>query len=118
MAVTIEQALATLRARAARAQADREAVAERIREQLSTAIEDLLPNGTDAWLIGSLAWGGFGERSDVDVVLRGCSSKAACRVEVALTTALRVAVEVLRFEELPATFRQRIEREGVRLHGK
>ncbi len=118
MAVTIEQALATLRARAAKAQAGREVVAARTREQLAIAIEDLLPDDADAWLIGSLAWGGFGEHSDIDVVLRGCSAKTACRVEVALTTALRVAVEVLRFEELPAEFRERVEREGVRLHGK
>lgn len=117
MAVTVEQALATLRARAAKAEALREAAAAEVRERLATCIAPLLADADSAWLIGSLAWGGFGQHSDVDLVLRGCSPRDACRMEVALTSALRVPVEVLRLEELPASFRERIEREGIRLHG-
>lgn len=41
-----------------------------------------------AWLIGSLAWGTFGVRSDVDI---------------------------LRIEDLPESFRQRIVAEGIEL---
>jgi hypothetical protein len=46
-----------------------------------------------------------------------CSPRQACRIELLLTEALRAPVEVLRFEELPASFRNRIEREGAWIRG-
>ena len=42
-----------------------------------------LPAGTRAWLVGSLAWGGFGERSEVDLVLDGVSGPLATAIEIA-----------------------------------
>jgi predicted nucleotidyltransferase len=69
-------------------------------------------------LIGSLAWGGFGELSDVDVVLKGARAEQASRLEVLLTRILRLPVEVLRLEELPQSFRARVVQEGTRLHGR
>ena len=77
-----------------------------------------LPPRTEAWLIGSLAWGGFGEHSDIDVVVRGLAPPAATRLELALLRAVAWAVEVLRFEELPVSFGERILREGIVLHGR
>ena len=71
-----------------------------------------------AWLIGSLAWGGSGERSDVDIVLGGASREEAATLELELATPLRLPVDVLCLEELPASFRARVEQEGVRLDGR
>lgn len=78
----------------------------------------LIGPGIDAWLIGSLAWGGFGERSDIDVVLRGATPEQACRLEVLLTHDLRLPVDMLRLEELPDSFRERVVNQGVLLHGR
>ena len=118
MTVTTEQTLATLRKRAAAARAAREAVAADVRSRVVEHMTAQLPPGTSAWLIGSLAWGGFGERSDIDVVLQGASPEQACRLEVDLTRALRLPVDMLRFEELPDSFRERVVQQGIRLDGR
>ena len=68
-----------------------------------------------AWLIGSLAWGGFGERSDVDVVARGVDPARVGAVWADLVDTLDVPVDLLRFEDLPEAFRQRVLTEGKRL---
>ena len=68
-----------------------------------------------AWLIGSLAWGGFGRRSDIDVVVRGAAPGRAGELWAALTDALGVPIDVLRLESLPEAFRRRVLAEGVRL---
>ncbi len=78
----------------------------------------LLPEGGQAWLIGSLAWGGFGERSDIDLVTRGVSGPDATRIEDAITRSTGVGVDLLELEALPPGFRQRVEREGIPLHGR
>lgn len=117
MTVSVEQTVATLRARASARRAAQEAHAKTVRDRLLHCLGSHLPAGSRAWLIGSLAWGGFGEHSDVDLVLHGADSEFASRLEMLLTRELDVPVEVLRFEDLPATFRQRIEREGVACHG-
>jgi predicted nucleotidyltransferase len=49
----------------------REERAARIRVELEAQLKALLPAGARAWLIGSLAWGGFGAYSDVDLVVSG-----------------------------------------------
>ncbi len=118
MTVSVGQTIATLRARAERIRAAHATQAATLRERLATAIATLLPSHAKAWLIGSLAWGGFGERSDVDVVVRGLTPQAATRLDLALLRALEWTVEVLRFEELPDSFRERILREGIALHGR
>lgn len=68
-----------------------------------------------AWLIGSLAWGGFARRSDIDVVVRGAAADSVGELWAALTDALGVPVDVLRLESLPEAFRRRVLAEGVRL---
>jgi predicted nucleotidyltransferase len=52
-----------------------------------------------AWLIGSLAWGGFGERSDIDLVVEGPSAPQALHLGHRVTGRLGVHVDVLRLEE-------------------
>ncbi len=118
MTVSVAQTVATLQRRAAAVRAARLAHAEATRARLQQGIAENLTDGVDAWLIGSLAWGGFGERSDIDVVLRGAPPGHASRLELALTRFVGVPVEVLRLEDLPGSFRERIERDGIRLHGK
>jgi predicted nucleotidyltransferase len=68
-----------------------------------------------AWLIGSLAWGGHGAHSDVDVVVCGVASDALTAVAAALAERLGDDVDVLRLEALPESFRRRVLEKGVRL---
>jgi predicted nucleotidyltransferase len=68
-----------------------------------------------AWLIGSLAWGGFGERSDVDVVARGMDPARVGAVWADLVDTLDARVDLLCFEDLPEAFRLRVLSEGQRL---
>ena len=117
MAVSVDQTVATLRARARAQRAAQEACAQAVRDRLMQRLRLELSPGAKAWLIGSLAWGGFGEHSDVDLVVAGTDSAAANRLEMVLTRDLAVPVEVLRTEELPASFRERIERDGIACHG-
>ena len=113
MTVSVDQTVATLRARAKAQRAAQEARAQAVRDRLMQGLRLHLPPGTKAWLIGSLAWGGFGEHSDVDLVLLGADSPSASRLEMSLTRDLAVPVEVLRAEELPASFRARVEQDGI-----
>jgi predicted nucleotidyltransferase len=77
-----------------------------------------LPSGARAWLIGSLAWGGFGERSDIDVVLSGVAPAAATLIEENIARAAGVEVDILHLEDLPDSFRQRVEQEGIGVRGR
>ena len=117
MAVTVEQTIATLSERFARVRAAQQARAAAVRERVGRMVAERLQPDTRAWLIGSLAWGGFGPRSDVDIVLHGATPEQACRLEVHLTRELRLSVDVLRLEDLPASFRERVVQQGVRLNG-
>jgi len=71
--------------------------------------------GRRAWLIGSLAWGNFGERSDVDIVFEGLALDRVGDVAARLADRLRVGVDVLRLEDLPPGFQDRVLAEGVAL---
>lgn len=64
------------------------------------------------WLIGSLVWGNFGIRSDLDVVIEGASADAATTLADKLSEATARAVDVLVLETLPEPFRARILAEG------
>jgi predicted nucleotidyltransferase len=84
-----------------------------VRSALADAIRAGAIEG--AWIIGSSVWGGFGERSDVDVVVRGLDVARRNEFADALATRAGVAVDLLRWEELDATFRARIEADGERV---
>lgn len=88
-----------------------------MRDRVVQCLRQQLAPGMMGWLIGSLAWGGFGERSDVDLVLAGADSTFATNLEMVLTRELEVPVEVLRAEGLPVSFRERVERDGIACHG-
>jgi predicted nucleotidyltransferase len=118
MGVTPAETAATLRQRSAEARRQAEIHAAAVREQALGIVRGLLPPGARAWLIGSLAWGGFGVRSDIDLVLSGVAGPRETEIEVAVCRATATEVDVLTFEFLPPAFRERIEREGMALHGR
>jgi predicted nucleotidyltransferase len=115
--LTPKQTAETLRQRSADARAKAESHAHSMRELAVSTIKSQLPAGARAWLIGSLAWGEFGERSDVDLVLDGVDSEQATSIEVAVCRATQAEVDLLTFDWLPRSFRERIEREGLAIHG-
>jgi predicted nucleotidyltransferase len=65
-----------------------------------------------AWLIGTLAWGGFGVRSDIDVVLEGADAEVAHAVAERLGEATGREVDVLLLETVPTSFGERIVTDG------
>lgn len=69
----------------------------------------------EAWLIGSAAWGAFGERSDLDVVVRGLRSEDAVALADRLAERAGIEVDLLRWEELDESFRTRILAAGEKL---
>jgi predicted nucleotidyltransferase len=71
--------------------------------------------GRRAWIIGSLAWGNFGERSDVDIVFEGLALDRIGDVATRLGDRFRVSVDLLRLEDLPRGFQDRVLAEGVEL---
>lgn len=96
----------------------RERRAAEIRGRVEAELRSLLPAGGRAWLIGSLAWGGFGERSDVDLVIQGVDAGRLVDIERAVARAAGAEVDVLDLSGLPADFRARVLAEGVEIHGR
>lgn len=90
---------------------------ERLRARLAAAVGDELAAGRfrRAWLVGSLAWGGFDAASDVDLVVEGLAEADAAGLWDRLSTALGAPVDLLRLETLPPGFAQRVVSEGERL---
>jgi predicted nucleotidyltransferase len=119
MAVEPRALARTLMTRHRSLRAGDEARAAMLRERVATAAPVLLRDAgaSRAWLIGSLAWGGFGVRSDVDLVVEGVPNERIGEAWAALSNALDAPVDVLRLETLPAPFRARVLAEGVLLVG-
>jgi predicted nucleotidyltransferase len=115
--VSVSAAQARIDARVRAAAAERERHEREARERVLTTLRSTLPAGARAWLIGSLAWGGFGHRSDVDVVVSGLRPMDEAALETALAGAAGVPVDLLRLETLAPGFRERVMREGVLVDG-
>ena len=113
MAVGPADLAATLIARRRTARERDQVRAEEIRQRLREAARALRAAGAidSAWLIGSLAWGAFGVRSDADVVVRGGGSSLATIAE-RLGVGTDVEVDVLRLEDLSESFGARAARRG------
>ncbi len=102
-----------LRARsAARAEAAARQTIE-LRTQVVEVVQTHLPAAGRAWLIGSLAWGGFGTRSDIDLVVSGLEEDDETRLEWALIRSTDRAIELLRLRDLPPSFQERVLQEGL-----
>ncbi len=67
----------------------------------------------NAWLIGSLAWGTFGARSDVDIVVEGLPEDREAEVWAELVERLRAEVDLLTIESLPESFARRVRERGL-----
>ena len=93
--------------------------AETLRREVRRSLSHAAQSGDiqRAWLIGSLARGAFGAGSDVDIVVAGMAPEAVGPLWGALVQRLGAEVDLLRLEELPADFRERVEREGEQLVG-
>jgi predicted nucleotidyltransferase len=117
MPVTAREAAVTLRQRSAEARKRAEFQAAEARARVVAVVRGLLPPGGRAWLIGSLAWGGFGAHSDVDLVLADVDGSRATAIEIAACKAVGVEVDLLMMQHLPRSFGERVEREGLAIHG-
>ncbi|MGH7438341.1 MAG: nucleotidyltransferase family protein [Polyangiaceae bacterium] len=110
-----------MRARSAAIHARDRSRADRLRARVREVVRDLRARGEidGAWLIGSLAWGGFGVRSDVDIVVSGAPASEAGRIWTYCVEELGSdagdQVDLLRLEELPEAFRARVLARGQRI---
>lgn len=88
---------------------------ERCRRELALALPILRRElgFARAWLIGSLAWGGFGLRSDIDLVIEGAGTGALSTIAERIGEATRRTVDVLALETLPPSFRKRVLSDGI-----
>jgi len=118
MAVTPAETLATLREKVLADRARDSGRAESVRRLVLEIVPRRLPPGGRAWLIGTLAWGGFGTRSDIDLVFDGTPDATMTAIELELLHAAHVEVDTLRLADLPAAFSTRVLGEGVALHGR
>ena len=121
MPVQPSDLVATLLARHGAARVRQLERAERLRRAARRTGGGLRAEGAidGAWLVGSLAWGGFGAHSDVDVVVRGSDPRAVGALWVRFLEELgpdaEGRVDLLRLEDLPRSFRDRVLAEGWRL---
>jgi predicted nucleotidyltransferase len=117
MSDAARQAAAALQRRTARVRMERAEVAERTRSRVVALVRERLPERARAWLIGSLAWGEFGTRSDIDLVVDGMADDEALLLELALVEDLRLPVDLLRYQDLPLGLKERVDQEGLPIHG-
>jgi predicted nucleotidyltransferase len=116
MPVSPHQTAVALQRQAAETRAADERRADRLRGSVVEILRAGLPQGGRAWIFGSLAWGGFGERSDLDLALSGVEQGRALALELSLSRALGVEVDLLSLEDLPPPFRARILEDGLAVH--
>ncbi|MBK6846149.1 MAG: hypothetical protein IPG96_00905 [Proteobacteria bacterium] len=113
----VSRAIVLLRQRSALRRDERERRAAEVQRVVAQAVRRVVPPQSRVWLIGSLAWGGFGEHSDVDLVVENLPSELMLALERAIVAAADARVDLLELGALPEGFRQRVETEGVLLCG-
>jgi predicted nucleotidyltransferase len=93
------------------AEARREAVLPQVRGAIARARAEGLCLG--AWLFGSYAWGQPGERSDIDLLVDGCSDPFV--VASLVGRACGRDVHVVEMSEAPLSLKERVRKDGVAL---
>jgi len=90
---------------------------ELLRRRLRTGAGPLLARAAvrRAWLVGSLATAHFGPGSDVDIVVEGLLPEQRAQLWDELSELLGLDIDLLRLEELPVPFQERVQREGIGL---
>ena len=118
MTVTPGDLARTLVRRHARARQEARSRAEELRGVLLREVREELAGGRlrRAWLVGSLAWGGFDLASDVDLVVEGLAEEDAATLWDRLCNELGARVDLLRLESLPPSFARRVLDQGEPLH--
>lgn len=113
MTVTPADLAETLRRRCRDEQAEWSRRGADLRRQLVSALEEMeSPPDARMWLIGSLRHRTFGPHSDVDLVVEGLDSARERRLWSELSSRLEAPLDLLRFEDLPESFQERIREEG------
>jgi hypothetical protein len=117
VSVRPEQLAQTLMKRHAARRARAEARAEDLRRRLEPEVDALVAEGVirRAYLIGSLAWGGFHEASVVELVVEGMEERASPGIWARLGDALGIEVLLLCLESLDPGFASRVRARGVSL---
>jgi predicted nucleotidyltransferase len=113
MATSILEAVSTLRAREAAARDARDRHRRETLDAVLTALRQSLRPGEKIWVFGSLVWDGFASNSDVDLALDGVAGARLIDIERAAARAAGVPVDLVDLADLPASFRQRIVRDGL-----
>jgi predicted nucleotidyltransferase len=113
--VTPQQLAETIKRRVRARNAELREQADRLRAEVQRWANEKVAAGTATrlWLIGSLATGLWGESSDVDVVVEGAPTAAEGRLWNELGERLGVEVDLLRIEDLPASFAESVRSTGV-----
>lgn len=93
------------------AEARRDAVLPVVRSSIGRARAEGLCG--DAWLFGSYAWGKPGERSDIDLLVDGCTDPFV--VASVVGRACGLDVHVIELAEAPLSLKERVFENGVRL---
>lgn len=118
MTVKPEDLARALRTRARQRQTAEEIIRQRALVIARGIVSDAtLPAEARVWLIGSLPWGGFGERSDIDMVFDGVERAEALALADRLGEQTGRHVDVLTLSELPDEFRTRVVSDGSLLRG-
>ncbi len=92
------------------------AAAVRARAALPAAARLCAAHGArETWLFGSLAWGGFGPHSDVDLAVAGVPAGEQTALWSALERLLGRDVDLVDLSAAPETFAARIRAEGEAL---
>lgn len=116
MAVTPEEAVATLLARWKRDAALDAQATVHAQQALPTLTSWLMAAGArEVHLFGSLAEGRFRRTSDIDLAVRGMTPQAISRASSELTRLAARTVEVIPLEDVPPGLAHRIEELGRRL---
>jgi predicted nucleotidyltransferase len=110
-----QRVLAGIQADLSREQAEESALRTAVTAATATVIAEARTRGScgRAWLFGSFAWGRPEPRSDVDLLVEGCSDPDALAADV--WTVINRPVHIVQLEKAPRSLAERVHRDGKAL---